>query len=113
MHSFAASSRSCYAGVNRPGVDLDVLLCQHLRMDRPLEEIRKVVERSAQQPGWLVFYAHDVSDAPSCGGCTPEYFESVLRIVADKCRILTVRDALSQIRGCEAAPSSTTTGAAA
>jgi len=98
MRDHAVSSRGCYAGINRGWIDLDLLLCQHLRMDRPLAEIRKVVDSCISQPGWLIFYVHDVSDKPSVGGCTPEYMEAALEIITQSCRILTVAGALKFIR---------------
>ena len=98
MRDYAATSRGCYAGINRDWIDLDLLLCQHLRMDRPLDEIRKVVAGCDKRPAWLVFYVHDVSDNPSVGGCTPQYLEEALGFIASKCRILTVSEALKLIR---------------
>ncbi len=98
MANHTDSSRCCYSGINQRMIDLDLLLCQHMRMDRPISEIEQVVDRCMLEPAWLVFYVHDVSDAPSAGGCTPEYFKNVVDYVAKRCEIHTVKEALRRIR---------------
>jgi len=98
MRNYALSSRGTYTGINRGSVDLDLLLCQNLRDFIPLDNVREVVADCCANPGWLIFYGHDVRDNPSSGGCTPEYLEAVLRIVSQRCRIMTVDDALALIR---------------
>ncbi|MFN6018273.1 MAG: polysaccharide deacetylase family protein [Verrucomicrobiota bacterium] len=98
MRDHSESSRSCYSGINRNMIDLNLLLCQHMRMFRPLEDIQRVVDQAAHEPAWLVFYVHDVSHSPSTGGCTPEYFKAVVDYVAKHCEIFTVREALRRIK---------------
>ncbi|MBU6326325.1 MAG: polysaccharide deacetylase family protein [Verrucomicrobia bacterium] len=98
MHNHALSSRGTYNGINRRRVDLDLLLCQNMRDNIPLEWIKRTVVDACDNPGWLIFYTHDVRDSPGPGGCSPQYMQAVLRIVAEKCRILTVGDALELIR---------------
>jgi len=99
MRNHALSSRGTYTGINRRWVDLDLLLCQNLREHIPLANAQRVVDSCCEDPGWLIFYVHDVRDKPSPGGCTPEYMQAVLQIVAEKCRIMTVGAALELICG--------------
>jgi peptidoglycan/xylan/chitin deacetylase (PgdA/CDA1 family) len=100
MRLYAASSRGTYVGVNRHWVDLDLLLCQNLFETEPLDRVKQTVEQCRAQPGWLVFYGHEVSDRPTRYGCTPGYLEAVLEIVAQACRIMTVAEALAFIAQC-------------
>lgn len=97
MRKYAASSRGTYVGVNRDEVDLDLLLCQYLFENNPLDGIRKAVEGCKAQTGWLVFLGHEVCDSPGSFGCTPDYLEAVLKIVAQTCRIMPVAEALEHI----------------
>jgi len=61
-----------------------------MREHIPLEHLRQTVDGVCEDPGWIIFYVHDVRDNPSPGGCTPAYMEAVLKLVAGRCRILTV-----------------------
>jgi peptidoglycan/xylan/chitin deacetylase (PgdA/CDA1 family) len=97
MRKYATSSRGTYVGVNRHWVDLDLLLCQNLFENNPLDCVKEAVDGCKAQPGWLVFYGHEICDRPSRYGCTSGYLEAVLEIVAQSCRIMTVREALEFI----------------
>jgi peptidoglycan/xylan/chitin deacetylase (PgdA/CDA1 family) len=97
MRKYAASSRGTYQGVNRHWVDLDLLLSQELFENNPLDRVKEVVDGCKAQPGWLVFYGHEICDHPGRFGCTPGYLEAVLEIVAKTCRVMTVMEALEFI----------------
>lgn len=101
MRKYATSSRGTYVGVNRHWVDLDLLLIQNLFENNPLDRVKEAVDGCKAQPGWLVFYGHEICERPGCYGCTPGYLEAVLEIVAKTCRIMTVVDALEFIRKAE------------
>jgi peptidoglycan/xylan/chitin deacetylase (PgdA/CDA1 family) len=94
MQKYAASSRGTYQGINRGWADLDLLLCQNLFENNPIDRVKEVVEGCQAQPGWLIFYGHEICDRPGQYGCTPGYLEAVLEIVAKTCRIMTVAEAL-------------------
>ena len=98
MRRYADSSRSTYNGINRGWADLDLLLCQNLFENVPLRHVKQVVDDCGDRPGWVIFYGHEVCENPSPYGCTPAYFEAVLKIVTRKCRVMTVGDALAFIR---------------
>ena len=61
--------------------------------DNP-EAVRGLIEESCAAKGWLIFSTHDISETPSPWGCTPGYFENVVRWSADSgARILPVYQA--------------------
>jgi peptidoglycan/xylan/chitin deacetylase (PgdA/CDA1 family) len=67
--------------------------------DRP-EAIRDIIERNRAERGWLIFATHDVAARPSRFGCTPEFFETVVRwTVESGARILPVAEAVAEVGG--------------
>lgn len=44
-----------------------------------IESVQSLIEFNRQTSGWLVFSTHDVCDAPTPYGCTPKFFEQVVR----------------------------------
>ncbi len=60
------------------------------RKSRALASIRGI----AQNPGWLIFYTHDISRDPSPNGCHEEAFREIVRAVSEAgLEVLTVKDA--------------------
>lgn len=52
------------------------------------------------QPGWLVFFTHDIAPRPTPYGCTPETFEHLVRYAVEKgCTVLPVDKALDRLGG--------------
>jgi peptidoglycan/xylan/chitin deacetylase (PgdA/CDA1 family) len=90
------SARGTEPGLNRAPIERG-----HLRANRlydrlgNLTAIEELIDRNCDEGGWLIFYTHDISNHPSEWGCTPHYFERVLR-AAVKCgaKIMPVRDVL-------------------
>lgn len=93
------SSRGILPGVNRENTDLYHLLAVELRPDPHFLETADYWLNSAiENPGWLIFFTHDVSDNPSFYGCPRERLQSLVqRSVAAGCRILTVDAALEEL----------------
>jgi peptidoglycan/xylan/chitin deacetylase (PgdA/CDA1 family) len=61
--------------------------------------IKSLIDTNKRERGWLIFATHDVANDPSPYGCTPEFFEDVVRYAADSgARILPVVRALEEIR---------------
>jgi hypothetical protein len=59
-------------------------------------------EVNARDRGWLILATHDVSDAPTAYGCTPEFFEAALKYAVDSgAKILPVSEALTTVRSGE------------
>ena len=62
---------------------------------RPLARTRQLIDRNAEEKGWLIFYTHDVCESPSRYGCTPEDFREVVSYaVSSGARVMPVRDAV-------------------
>ncbi len=62
------------------------------------------VEKLNEAPGWLIFYAHDVRDAPGEWGCTPALLDAVCAVVKNAGHeVLPVCDAMSALTGLEEA----------
>jgi hypothetical protein len=64
-----------------------------------LERVRRMFEVNVRDRGWLILATHDVCDAPTPYGCTPAFFEAVVRhAVASGASILPVSAALTVVR---------------
>ncbi len=59
---------------------------------------KDLIERNADERGWLIFSTHDIDDHPSDYGCEPEVFsEIVRRSVESGATILPVREVFSRL----------------
>lgn len=78
--------------------DLNLLSAYFLERSRDnLQAIRDVIDETLRVRGWLIFATHDVCEAPTRFGCSPVFFEAVVRYAAQSgARILPV------IQACEA-----------
>jgi hypothetical protein len=45
--------------------------------------IKEQIDRAKAARAWLILSTHDVCDNPSPFGCTPAFFESIVRYVRD------------------------------
>lgn len=97
-------ARGILPGINRKGSDRAQLRAIELgndlsRIARAFDAIRS----AAYNPGWVIFFTHDVRPNPSAYGVSPD----VLREIVDAARsaqadILNVRDAWANISGAAA-----------
>ncbi len=90
---------SCRGGgqkINSGTADLNLLSAFFLEKVRGnLRMVEELINRNSQLRGWLIFATHDVDERPTPYGCTPEFFESVVRLsVGSGARILPVVEAL-------------------
>jgi len=75
--------RCCRGGgqkYNHGTLDLNILHAYFL--DKRRENLGKaidLIDENAAVCGWLIFATHDVCDNPSPYGCTPDYFEEIVR----------------------------------
>ena len=81
-------------------IDLNNLRSVFLEKDRDNPAfIKDLVIRNRSERGWLVLSTHDIREEPSRFGCTPTFFEAVVRWAVDSgARILplgTVLEAIS------------------
>jgi peptidoglycan/xylan/chitin deacetylase (PgdA/CDA1 family) len=71
--------RGVRPGVNRTGDDRNLL--KAVGIDGGVEGLTTAhayIDKAAEQPGWLILYAHDIQDDPTEWGCTPTQFTDVL-----------------------------------
>lgn len=62
-----------------------------------IDPIKSLVDRNNAANGWLIFSTHDISRTPTPYGCTPDFFESVVRHVRrSQVEILPVSAALDR-----------------
>ena len=94
---------SCARGggqtLNVGTTDLNYLRAYFLEKarDRP-DDVQRVIDANRAKCGWLVLATHDVCKAPTSFGCTPDFFEDVVRRAVDSgARILPVADALDSM----------------
>lgn len=60
--------------------DLNYLSAFFLEKNRDNPEIVKsLIDQNRRVRGWLIFATHDVCDDPTPFGCTPHYFEEILK----------------------------------
>jgi peptidoglycan/xylan/chitin deacetylase (PgdA/CDA1 family) len=90
------SSRGILPGVNCGTVDLHYLRSTPL-IDRHIDRagIDRAFDDAIASNGWLIFYGHDVEDAPSPYGCSPALLRHALEAAARrKIPAISVAEAL-------------------
>lgn len=85
---------------NAGTADLNYLFAFFLEKSRHTPEVVKdLIDRNRQARGWLILATHDVCAAPSPFGCTPNFFEDIVRYaVGSGARILPVARAWEELR---------------
>lgn len=93
--------RGIRARVNSGRLDLAQLWAVPLEVRHwTAQRVEQRVEEARALNGWLVFFTHDVSEAPSPYGCTPAMLEHALGCVTGAgMEVLPVRDALRVATG--------------
>lgn len=77
-------SRTVYNGINSGKVDLNMLKSYPIFGNgEDLSLLKNVINHNKKKNGWLIFFTHDVTNNPSKFGCTPEYFEEVVKYSLD------------------------------
>jgi peptidoglycan/xylan/chitin deacetylase (PgdA/CDA1 family) len=66
--------------------------------------MRDLIQRNRAAGGWLIFYTHDVTEAPSPYGCTPAQFATVVTLATGCGAVLPVREAIGLICPSPSAP---------
>ncbi len=76
--------RGVRPGINRGIADRALLFAVPLDGgERGLRRALQWIENARRNPGWLIFYGHDVREQPGPWGCTPQFLETVCLAVAD------------------------------
>ena len=96
LKSVFKSCRSIVPGVNSGAVDLQFLRAMPLidrRIDR--DGIERAFDQAQTNNGWLIFYTHDVAEAPSPYGCSPALMKHALEAASRrKIPVLNMAEAL-------------------
>ena len=81
--------------------DLNYLSAFFLEKSRDdLDAVAAVIEHNRRARGWLVLATHDVDDHPTPYGCTPAFFEAVVRrVIESGATVLPVAAACEAVRG--------------
>jgi glycosyltransferase involved in cell wall biosynthesis/peptidoglycan/xylan/chitin deacetylase (PgdA/CDA1 family) len=94
---------------NSGKVDLNQLSAYFLEKSRGnFQVVKELIDRNRQASGWLIFATHDISDTHTPFGCTPEFFEKVVKYaISSGAEIVPVVEALEVLGapGCETARS--------
>jgi peptidoglycan/xylan/chitin deacetylase (PgdA/CDA1 family) len=90
------SSRGILRGINSGIVDLQYLRATpliELHIDR--DGIDRAFDEAVAKGGWLIFYSHDVKNAPSSYGCSPSLLRYALEAASRRnIPVLSIAEAL-------------------
>jgi len=92
------SVRTVLPGVNRGKFYMNSLRAMAIYTSIGMDTCARTITELAEKPGWLIFYTHGVSEAPSDYGCTVDEFTSLVRLCSRlKIDVLTVAEARNKI----------------
>lgn len=93
------SARGIQEGINLKNTDLCNLKTIKLYEGKhSLQHIFEKISEVEQNNGWLIFYTHDVQDNYTEWGCSPAYFEAVVRECSKRgITVATINEALNLI----------------
>ncbi|HEV7231466.1 MAG TPA: polysaccharide deacetylase family protein [Bacteroidia bacterium] len=95
IRSRFSSGRSVISGINTNPVDLNNLKATQLDSTLKPEAVFALIDQAIARKAWLILYTHDVTENCSEWGCTPEYFEQVVKYCANKkVKTLTIEKTL-------------------
>jgi len=80
--------------------DLNQLSAFFLEKSRNnMRAVEDLIARNREERGWLILATHDVSDSPTPFGCTPQFFEKIVRFSVDSgALILPIVATLERLR---------------
>ncbi len=95
--------QSCRAGGQTFNVgitDLNQLSSFFLEKSRDrIQDVKELIDKNKNARGWLVFSTHDITENPGPYGCSPEFFEEIVKYsVNSGAQILPVASAVDAIR---------------
>lgn len=95
----ADTYRTCRAGgqaVNRGPTDPTFLKAVEIRQpETQVAGLIRWIDELIANPGWLIFFTHDISPTPTPYGCSPAAFERLVAHAAERgCSVLPVDAAL-------------------
>jgi peptidoglycan/xylan/chitin deacetylase (PgdA/CDA1 family) len=93
-----ASCRGIQPGINQGVPDYAELRANKIYASQfSKEALCRLVDRSRAAGGWLIFYTHDVTEAPSAYGCTGGQLDAVVAYAAARMPILPVGDVVFRL----------------
>jgi len=93
-----ALRRAVWPGIVRAGSDLAAAPAVAIEGAEAVATAQLWLDRLAAEPGWLIFFAHDVQDDPSPWGITPANLAQILALVAGRgIEIVTVAQGAQRI----------------
>jgi peptidoglycan/xylan/chitin deacetylase (PgdA/CDA1 family) len=99
--SLASRFQTCRGiseGINGGVVDLAELRVARIHaVEFDAAALRARIDRAAAEGGWLIFFTHDVADAPSAFGCTSRQLETLVAYAAERASVFPVRDVAARI----------------
>jgi peptidoglycan/xylan/chitin deacetylase (PgdA/CDA1 family) len=98
----AGTFRTCRAageGINRGPADPTFLRAVEIRQPQQhVLGLARWIDALVADPGWLIFFTHDISPRPTPYGCTPPGFRLLVGYaLARGCQVLTVDAALDRM----------------
>ena len=100
LQSRFETCRGIYPGINVGKIDVGLLPAVPLYAGEfDLAAARGWIGEAVATSGWLIFFTHDVSEAPTPFGVTPDLLRSVVRAaIAAGCTCVPVGDAVDRLR---------------
>ena len=81
-------------------VDPNLLSGYFIEQSRDLDSVKRMIDRNSDARGWLIFATHDVCAGASRWGCTPGFFEDIVRYASrSDVIVLPVGEAWDIVRG--------------
>jgi peptidoglycan/xylan/chitin deacetylase (PgdA/CDA1 family) len=98
----ADAFRTCRAGgeaINRGPADPTFLRAVEIRQpESHASSLTRWIDTLVADPGWLIFFTHDISPTPTAYGCAPATFDRLVgHAVSNGCRVLSVDAALDHM----------------
>jgi peptidoglycan/xylan/chitin deacetylase (PgdA/CDA1 family) len=92
--------RGTSRGINAGETDLNLLRANSMySAQRPASHHIGLIDQTVAINGWLIFYTHDVQEAPSRYGCTPVYLREIAQAARDRgAEILPIGEVMERIR---------------
>jgi len=92
------SARTIEPGINVNKIDLSALRSIYLSEHTGFVEIELWLNKLDKSGGWLIFYSHDVSKAPTQHGCSVRLFERILEeSIARSFQIKTILETTKEV----------------
>lgn len=92
------SARGVNAGMHIKHADINNLKAVELQGSLELKKAFSLIDEAIQNNAWLILYTHDVEANPTICGCSPDYFEAVVKYCFDKkVKVVTIDEGINII----------------